>query len=371
MITEQLLGTRYRYKEGHIPYGLTQSQKDARILFLDEIHKKNRYIFITKCPYCGNNNFTKISEIDARGLPSDIVICDSCSGCFKLTILDSEANRYHYENISYVLRGKELSDNAIEKLFWNRVRLFAYPRYYFISNFIDLKPNNDLITEFGCNDGANLFPWHKERFIVLGIELDSKMVEFGQGKELNLIYGDLLNYNFVNKKPKLIILSHFLEHVIDVNVVLNRLFEVLQPEGYLFIEVPNIKGQGLGNPLNYFDVEHNYYFDLRSLTGLLKKHSFKILYSDEYTRLLCTPAQNESASGSKTVPRSLDKVKAYLVKMVIDKLDSKDEKLYDLLKKAEASNLKIKILNKLQSLYFKYHYSSIIKAEQKNGSIYS
>ena len=371
MIIEQLLSGRYKFNKDFTPPRLLETQQKSRILFLNEIHNRNKYISITKCSCCGRSDFTKISEIERRYLPSDIVICDFCEMCFKSLILDLEANEYHYSKISYALRGKNLSDDAIEKLFAERIKLYAYPRYNFISHFVEFNCKSDLIVEFGCNDGANLFPWYKKGFQVVGVELDPKMVEFGKRKGLNLIYGDLLNYNFGEKPPKLLILSHTLEHVRDVNEVLDRLYEILQPDGYLFIEVPGIRSHALGDPMIYFDVEHNYYFDLNSLSKLLKRHTFNIVYADEFIRALCTPAQNESVLLPKQISLSLNKIRADILKIFIDTIGSKKKKLFNLLKESERDSFVIRVLNKLQMMYFRYYYSaiSISRSREGNGNI--
>lgn len=365
-VKDMLLSERYRLKEGYAPYQLSGPQVEARNLFLEEIHKKNRYVHITACPYCGNQNFIKISEVNKRNLPSDIVICDSCDGCFKSTILDPEVTRYYYEKISHILVGKSISQSELEERLEKRIQLFAYPRYWFFSHFIELNPNSDLIAELGCNDGANLVPWKENGFCVVGIDLDSRMVEFGKKKGLNLIKGDVLNYEFKGKRPKLIILSHVLDHMADVNAVFNRIAKILEPNGYVFIETPNIRTHGLVNPLRYFDVEFNYCFDLNSLSRVLKKHSFNILYADEYTRLLCTSGRDGSIPEDKPIPFSLDKFKASLFKRFIDIMNFHDKKLYDLLKEGERGSIKIRLFSKLQTLYLDSLYKAITNG--KRGS---
>ncbi len=369
MIIEQLLSGRYKFNKDFATSQLLEIQQKARILFLNEIHNRNKYISITKCPCCGRDDFTKISETERRYLPSDIVICDFCEMCFKSLILDPEANEYHYSKISYALRGKDLSYNAIEDLFAKRVNLYAYPRYNFISHFVEFNSKSDLIVEFGCNDGANLFPWHERGFKVLGVELDPKMIEFGNMKNLNLIYGDFFNYNFTEKKPNLVILSHVLEHVSDINRVLDKLYEILQPDGHLFIEVPGIRSHGLGDPMMYFDVEHNYYFDMNSLSKLLKKHAFNIIFADEFVRILCTPAQNKYSFSRKHIPLSMDKIKANILKVFVNIITPKNRILYDLLKEGERNSFRTKVLNKLQMMYFHYYYLSISKFIERNGNI--
>ncbi|MDR4508755.1 MAG: class I SAM-dependent methyltransferase [Candidatus Brocadiaceae bacterium] len=366
MTEEKLLSERHRFKEDYMPYQLSSLQQNARRLFLDYVHKKNQYISIKKCPYCGDDSFTKISEVERRGLPSEIVICNSCDGCFKAKILNSQMNAYHYEKISYSLRGKEISEDIIKKLFENRVKSFAYPRYHFITHFIDLIPGRDTVVELGCNDGANLLPWFKNNFKVAGYDLDPRMVTFGRKKGLNLIHGDLIEFQSSRLKAKLIILSHVLEHVSDVNTMLQGLVETLQSDGYVFIEVPGLIFQGVRNSLSYFDVEHNYYFDMNSLTLLLKKHGFKIIYADQYIRIICTPEQNVSIPAGKGSPVSFRGMKAGLMKLLIEIMNFKSGKNYDLLKKGESNNVRTSVLKKLQSLYFVYFYSSIVKHMEKN-----
>lgn len=362
MITEQLLSEKFRFREEHIPEGMTQSQLAARKLFLDEVHRKNRYINVSECPYCGNRNFIKISEVNKRGLPSDIVICDSCDGCFKSIVFDKETARYYYERISHTLVGKSTFEDDLMQRMRNRIRLFGYPKYKFISHFVELNPEKDLIAEFGCNDGANLVPWKENGFSVIGVDFDSNMVEFGRKRGLNLIKSDMLDYDFNDKRPKLIILSHSLDRVTDVNVALNRIKQMLDPDGYVFIETPSIRTHGLINTIQYFDVECNYYFDLNSILRILKRYSFKIIYADEYNRILCTSNQGQVSLKNKPISLTIDKFRAFLLKKIIDRMNFQNKRLYDLLVDGQRRGIKIRIFNKLQRLYFQNFYNSIIKS---------
>lgn len=359
VLIEKLLSERYRFRKDYIPFELTQNQKDARSLFLNEVHKKDNYTQTTECPYCGYKVFNVISKVERRGLPSEIVICDSCDGCFKSAILKPDANKFHYEKVSLLLRGKELDENSIKELFKNRVKQFAYPRYYFILHFLRLLTSRDIIMEFGCNDGANLFPWKENGFEVFGIDLDSHVVEFGKKIGLNIACGDFLNYDFSYKKPKLIIISHVLEHVRDINLALDRLYEIIRPDGYIFIESPGIRVHSIRNPLAYFDIEHNYNFDLASLRRLLLKKSFKMIYADEYIRIICTPSENKNIITKSNTCISFNKIKSIVLRNCIKHLNWDKTKLWELLKEGDANNIVRIILNRLQMFYFKYHYSAI------------
>jgi SAM-dependent methyltransferase len=363
IIRDGVISERYRFRtESALPgeaAGLN-AYKD----YMREVHAKNRYVDIDNCPYCGYTGFTRISEVDARGLPADIVICDSCRGCFKRKILDARAVNYYYADISYELRGKDLSADGIERLFWERVKRFAVPRKNFICHFAGFRAGRDLIMELGCNDGANLYPWHRDGFDVLGVELDEKMVRFGRDKGLNILHGDLSGYSSSGKRPKLVILSHVLEHVSDVGRILDGIFNMIYPDGYLFVEVPGIRSQALRDPLAYFDAEHNYNFDLSSITRLMKQHPFRILYGDEYIRLLATPSRNTDPEPQRAGNQLFRNMALQFLNGAIGLFHVKDADLAQLLKKGDSGALNVRMLSKLRTLYFMTYYSSY----KSNGS---
>lgn len=366
-MNECLLSMRYSYGRSYLPYRLFKSQLEARQEFLSKVHKSENYVTLRECPYCAAKSFSRISEVDARGLPAEIVLCDACGGCFKSAILNREANMYHYKNISYKLRGKDLSEENIEKLFYKRLNKFAYERYYFMSFFLDLNKEDDLIVEYGCNDGANLFPWFKNGFNVLGIDMDTSIIGFGRKKGLNLVEGDLMNCGVLPKRPKLIILSHILEHVNDINAALNNLKGILDPDGYLFIESPGIRTHGLVEPLAYFDTEHNYNFDRAAMERVLARSCFKIIYCDEFIRFLCSPSLKEKSRNNREVI-SAEKMASRVLKFLIKMFKFNDMSLLDLLHRGARNDVCIRVFNKIFSLYFMNCYIAITKSAKRHGS---
>jgi SAM-dependent methyltransferase len=354
----QLLGERYRFVgSGAAPAWVKPSARKARKLFFDEIHRKDRYVEVKECPYCGSDDLIKISEVEGRMLPSDIALCGACDGCFKLRVMSDEATVYYYENLSYALRGKDVTGEAMERLFKKRVKRFAYPRYRFINRFIRLNPCRDLVAEFGSNDGANLIPWKDNGYRVLGLDIDPMMAQFGRRKGIDIMRGDISSFDFKAERPRLILLSHVLEHVREIDVVVKRLISLLRPDGYLFIEVPGIRVQGVSDALAYFDMEHNYNFDRRSIVKVLERNSFKALYSDEYIRLICTPARNLGAYGTQRAGSLTPSAAARSIGRLIGILDRDEKRLRDLLSDANSRRLGSVFLRKLRNLYFRLYYS--------------
>ncbi len=337
-VAKNLLGPDYCYDPSRTADTLNPGQKEAREEFLREIDSKGLYTVLERCPFCGNEACTQISETDARGLPCAIAVCDRCGGCFKLKVFTPEAAAFHYGKISYRLRGKDPCTRAVEKLFWDRVKMFACPRYNFIRRFVKLEPGRDLVAEFGCGDGANLMPWKKNGFDVLGIEYDPAMCRFGREKGMDLVPADFMTYEFGDRKPNLVILSHFLEHVPDISAVLSRLRSVAGPKGKVFIEVPGARVHGIRKPLSGFDVEHNYYFDLGSLSGVLEKNGFSKDYGDEFIRVMC--------SSTCARPAAFPAKPGY-------------RRLGDIMRDAEEGRLRIKLLDKFNNVYYRLRYAAI------------
>jgi len=285
MNSENLLSERLNC-DSYIPFWLTRRQRMARQEFTHSFSPHDHQLY-TRCPLCSGNNFKLIARKDRRGLPVDNYLCKTCGVVFKNPVLNKKSTKIHYEKFSARLRSKELNPNEIEKLFYKRVATFAHNRFNFIhKNISDLK-ESDLIAEIGCYDGANLLPWKEAGYETIGVDLDDSSFHTGNSENLNLIKSDL-GY-LADSKPKLIILSHVLEHMIDPKKDMIQIRDILGDHGYLYIEVPGVRVWSASDILRYLDVEHNFSFDLTSLTNLLSHCSFTRIVGDEYIRSVFKP----------------------------------------------------------------------------------
>jgi SAM-dependent methyltransferase len=78
-----------------------------------------------------------------------------------------------------------------------------------------------------------------------------------------------------------VILSHVLEHVLDVRIAIQRQCELLTEEGELYIEVPDATRyeEFYVSPFHFFDTEHINHFSLPTLMNLLQQLDFSIVAS--------------------------------------------------------------------------------------------
>ncbi len=356
MIHTDLLGPHYRFAVDYLPYPLSDTQKDARRSFLETLHRQDCVELRTNCPYCNAAAYTVVSQVDARGLPAQIALCDSCGGCFKADVLTEEATQRHYAQFSYALRGKDLSPTARQELFGKRVKEFAFPRYRFLRKLIpELAPGSSVI-EIGCGDGANLVPWKENGFEVKGIEFDAEAVRFGCAQGLDLVTGDFLRLDFSYAKPKLIVASHLIEHLRDIPTFLRWVRAQLAEDGFLFVETPGMRGQGLGKPLRYFDVEHNFYFDCASILRVFRQCGFGARYADEFIRLIA-PAAVAERHRDRGSPGAYAALLCLLARAAgIERLCLKD-----LMRESDRGSLRMRLMRRLQTEYLRAHYERLEK----------
>lgn len=94
----------------------------------------------------------------------------------------------------------------------------------------------------------------------------------------------------------LVIMSHIIEHLSNGEKVIEGLVSKLKYNGLLYIEFPSVRSLNLPSmkgTLNFYDdPTHCRVFERREIEGILKLHSFEIIYSRvrrDWVRIICTP----------------------------------------------------------------------------------
>ena len=136
------------------------------------------------------------------------------------------------------------------------------------------------LLDVGCGIGTFLHLARERGWQPHGIDPSKSGVTFAQEKyKLDVKCGEVFGANFPDAHFDAITLYHVLEHIPDLNPLLSELRRILKPQtGTLVIEVPN--GEGLQSRLQKADWpyvhprDHLYYFSVRSLPRLLRKHGF-------------------------------------------------------------------------------------------------
>ncbi len=99
-----------------------------------------------------------------------------------------------------------------------------------------------------------------------------------KGKNINIIQGDFLDYNF-EKKYSLIVMFEVLEHIKNDEAALKKINELLQNNGLFILSVPaKIKKMGITDKI----AGHYRRYEKENLIKLLKKNNFQIIEFASY-----------------------------------------------------------------------------------------
>ena len=81
----------------------------------------------------------------------------------------------------------------------------------------------------------------------------------------------------------LVVLSHVLEHVRDVQLAMQQIFDLLTPSGYLYLEVPDASRYAdfMFSPMQEFNLEHINHFSQVCLERLLSTWGFRMVDSGQ------------------------------------------------------------------------------------------
>lgn len=229
------------------------------------------------CPNCNSDNISKFNKIKNIWDNIDTVLfCNNCELYFLEKIPEqSKINEYykneyyHYSKIKYFIK------NIFRK--FRSASQFEYIK----NNVEDL--NNKKILEIGAGDGL-LLSYFKNS-IVKGIEYSSVYKEAALKKyDISLTDENFFN---LNEKFDLIIMSHVIEHLPNLNMAVEKLKNLLNNNGYLFIEVPNFpkpkeRDEEYINNLLTLSTPHIYNFTEKSLKEIFKKHGLNIILFNRF-----------------------------------------------------------------------------------------
>jgi 2-polyprenyl-3-methyl-5-hydroxy-6-metoxy-1,4-benzoquinol methylase len=150
-------------------------------------------------------------------------------------------------------------------------------------------PSAQRLLDIGCGNGDFLYFAKKTGREVVGIDLDEKAVLVAREKGLDVRLGDI---DVLNREEKfdIITLSHVLEHVHDPYYLLQKCYNLLDKNGYIWIDTPNLSSEGhkiyRENWRGLEPPRHLVLFSYYSLLNTLKKIGFSKIEDMPY-RPLC------------------------------------------------------------------------------------
>lgn len=269
----------------------TEDMNEYNKIIREEIIDKNRQ---NQIPYVENNcllsinntNNLLLATTDRYGIPINTILNLETGLIRSDPYYTNDWLKFFYKNYYRDLYTNGLMSNSrtiIEQITRGET-------YLKIIEDNNLKFNT--ILDYGCGMGGMLIPFAIRGYKTYGIDYGEDFIEIGKNIGFNELYiggiDELINNN---KKFDLIILSHIIEHIPDLDVFLNKIKLIMNPGAHIFIAVPGIDNIHIdykSNFLLYLQSAHCWYFTKNTLTAVLNKFNFEIKHiNDEITCLAC------------------------------------------------------------------------------------
>lgn len=226
------------------------------------------------CPVCGHRSGQKLTNRKFafsanHPLPKeyDVATCLNCGFVYADTGYKQEAyDKYYTEFSSYEdpnnSMGAENKEHEI--LRFERIVKLISPHLTTDSSILDI----------GCARGGLLKKLHQNGYRnITGMDFSEKNLHYIESEmKIETIQGGVLTKS--NKKYDMIILSHVLEHILELQDAMQHLKSIVNDGGYIYIEVPDGERYSEIFHKNYFDFEHINHFDRISLSNLFNSHGF-------------------------------------------------------------------------------------------------
>lgn len=268
-MSKELLSERFSHT-GEPAINLNETQQKV----IDQITYKidsGRYAFETEdCPLCGIQAFDTIAEQDRYGLYHPVVICRKCGLIQAMPRMDESSYTEFYDT-EYRL----LYDGTEE---WHEDQFNSqFERARTIDDYlIDGDRQETSVLDIGTGPGGMLAYFQQQGHPVTGCDLDASAVEYGQshGVPVQQASADEIELEW---EPDIIILSHIVEHFLDLIKDLKTIRNLADSDTRYFIEVPGVKS--VHPETSYYDSDfrkqlqnaHTYYFTIRSLKNTLQQ----------------------------------------------------------------------------------------------------
>lgn len=266
------------FKENDIrPDKLLKKQK---MLYLQDIRnlvrKKNKFVLIS-CPACNSSSSTYIYSKYKLNYER----CNDCQTVFINPRPTEEILKDYYRNSQNYAYWNDVIFPASEK---TRREKIVKPRVNIvidISKRIFKKIDNLTLIEVGCGYGTFLLELKRRNVFanLMGIEPTPHLANTCRQKGLTIIEDFVENVFKDEIKADIVVNFEVIEHIYSPKKFILACRKILSKNGILITTCPNILGfdlQILGKKSNTIDPEHLNYFNLESLSRLLKLNGFYI-----------------------------------------------------------------------------------------------
>jgi 2-polyprenyl-3-methyl-5-hydroxy-6-metoxy-1,4-benzoquinol methylase len=135
-----------------------------------------------------------------------------------------------------------------------------------------------MVLDVGCSSGAFLYQlnrWFPQQYRILGTDVSGPPLAYAESRGVPVARGSFLEMTSSERKFDSITFWAVIEHVAEPKAFLDKAADLLNPDGFCFVLVPNMKSLAvrlLGARYRYIYPQHLNYFTAASLRKLVENH---------------------------------------------------------------------------------------------------
>lgn len=248
-------------------------------------------ITIENCPTCGSSETAKVFDAVDHFSTKEVFPVYDCQDCgFRFTnnFPSEDIIGKYYDSPDYISHS-DSKKGLINHMYHFFRKQMLKKKVELVSNYTSVSksrsPKNSQkpirLLDIGCGTGYFLREAREKGFEVSGIEKDSKAREYAISKFNLDVKSENSLWDIENESFDVITLWHVLEHMQNLNEVVEKLNNIITPDGVLVLALPNHKSYDAKKYKEYwaaYDVpRHLWHFCPDTIEKLLKKHQFKII----------------------------------------------------------------------------------------------
>tara|TARA_R110001599_G_scaffold160515_1_gene348305 strand:- start:16409 stop:17290 length:882 start_codon:yes stop_codon:yes gene_type:complete len=234
---------------------------------------------LEQCPLCGNPHFEHHSTVSDHFLSHEVFELMECSSCHLVFTnprpTQTEIGPY-YKSTDYISHSNKTK--SISSILYKLVRSYTLRKKYKLIQSLLGQTSEIHHLDYGSGTGHFIDYTSKRGWVSKGYEPDQNALAHNNKSIQKLI---LHNFESIQLNTyDVITLFHVLEHVHDLNTVLELLIKQLKPNGILLLALPNHKSFDAEhyqqNWAGYDVPRHLYHFERNSVKFLAQQHGLKI-----------------------------------------------------------------------------------------------
>lgn len=237
-------------------------------------------IHYTHCPVCNSTQIDPLLTVKDHSVSKEEFVvwqCRDCSLRFTQDVPDEDNIGPYYQSPDYISHSN--TDKGLLNRLYQRVRKYTLQQKR--SLIVSYTKEQGRVLDIGAGIGAFLSVMKESGWVTKGIEPD-----VGARKNAEQLFGVNIDepsmlFSLQKGHYDAITLWHVLEHVHQLHPYMERLRDLLSPNGKIFIAVPNytaVDSEAYRNYWAAYDVpRHLYHFSPRSIERLVHQHGLKVV----------------------------------------------------------------------------------------------